>query len=157
RHKGGALGQKAPEALVGQQHRAQMQQQVEEVVSERVLSPGLVVQPEGEVSERARLSQTPNVQPTPGRGQNRVRENGIIVKMKARTERSPKSGQRRGEQKKARSHDSLRACAQRPKTAAERQARVAELLRRLEQLYPAATCALQHRNPWELLVATILS
>jgi endonuclease-3 len=77
--------------------------------------------------------------------------------VKARTERSAKSGQRRGEQKKARSHDSLRVYAKRPKTAAERQARVGEILRRLDQLYPAATCALVHRSPWELLVATILS
>jgi endonuclease-3 len=45
----------------------------------------------------------------------------------------------------------------RPKTAAERQARVAEILRRLDNMYPDVTCALIHRNPWELLVATILS
>lgn len=35
--------------------------------------------------------------------------------------------------------------------------RVAEILKRLDQLYPAVTCALTHRNAWELLVATILS
>jgi endonuclease-3 len=45
----------------------------------------------------------------------------------------------------------------RPKTAAERKQRVAEILRGLDQMYPAATCALHHHNPWELLVATILS
>ena len=45
----------------------------------------------------------------------------------------------------------------RPKTAAERKLRIAEILRRLEHMYPDATCALLHRNPWELLVATILS
>lgn len=45
----------------------------------------------------------------------------------------------------------------RPKTAAERQARVADILRRLNKMYPQATCALIHHNPWELLVATILS
>jgi endonuclease-3 len=45
----------------------------------------------------------------------------------------------------------------RPKTAAERKERIAEILRRLDAMYPAATCALYHRNPWELLVATILS
>jgi endonuclease-3 len=44
-----------------------------------------------------------------------------------------------------------------PKTAAERKARVAEILVRLDRMYPGATCALHHRNPWELLVATILS
>jgi endonuclease-3 len=35
--------------------------------------------------------------------------------------------------------------------------RIADLLRRLEAAYPNAECALIHRNPWELLVATILS
>jgi len=45
----------------------------------------------------------------------------------------------------------------RPKTAADRQARVTEILRGLDKMYPDVTCALTHRNPWELLVATILS
>ncbi|HUK15348.1 MAG TPA: endonuclease III [Bryobacteraceae bacterium] len=45
----------------------------------------------------------------------------------------------------------------RPKNAAERAARVAEILCRLDKMYPGATCALHHRDPWELLVATILS
>ena len=35
--------------------------------------------------------------------------------------------------------------------------RVAEILKRLDQLYPAVTCALTHASAWELLVATILS
>lgn len=35
--------------------------------------------------------------------------------------------------------------------------RVAEILKRLDQLYPDVTCALTHKDPWELLVATILS
>jgi len=35
--------------------------------------------------------------------------------------------------------------------------RVAEILRRLNELYPDATCALTHASAWELLVATILS
>ncbi len=45
----------------------------------------------------------------------------------------------------------------RPKTAAERAARVKKILAALDQLYPAATCALHHHDAWELLVATILS
>jgi endonuclease-3 len=45
----------------------------------------------------------------------------------------------------------------RPKNAAERQARISEILRRIERMYPGATCALRHENPWQLLVATILS
>jgi endonuclease III len=35
--------------------------------------------------------------------------------------------------------------------------RIAEILGRLHQLYPDATCALTHKSAWELLVATILS
>ncbi len=35
--------------------------------------------------------------------------------------------------------------------------RVSEILQRLDDRYPAATCALHHNSAWELLVATILS
>ena len=35
--------------------------------------------------------------------------------------------------------------------------RVADILKRLNDLYPEVTCALTHRSAWELLVATILS
>jgi endonuclease-3 len=35
--------------------------------------------------------------------------------------------------------------------------RVAAILKGLDEAYPEAVCALQHRSPWELLVATILS
>ncbi len=45
----------------------------------------------------------------------------------------------------------------RPRNAAERAARVTEILRHLDEMYPNAACALVHRTPWELLVATILS
>ena len=45
----------------------------------------------------------------------------------------------------------------RPKTAAERRARVDRILQGLDEMYPNVTCALHHNNPWELLVATILS
>jgi len=44
-----------------------------------------------------------------------------------------------------------------PKNQAERKARVQVILKTLDKMYPDATCALIHRNPWELLVATILS
>src|ERR1700691_1766193 len=44
-----------------------------------------------------------------------------------------------------------------PKNQAERKARVQLILKTLDAMYPDATCALIHRNPWELLVATILS
>ena len=45
----------------------------------------------------------------------------------------------------------------RPKTAAERKARIQRILAVLDEMYPSATCALHHSNAWELLVATILS
>lgn len=35
--------------------------------------------------------------------------------------------------------------------------RVSAILKALDEAYPNAVCALHHRNPWELLVATILS
>lgn len=35
--------------------------------------------------------------------------------------------------------------------------RIAAILKALDEAYPDATCALNHRTPWELLVATILS
>jgi endonuclease-3 len=44
-----------------------------------------------------------------------------------------------------------------PKTAAERAARVKTILEILNVMYPNVTCALNHSSPWELLVATILS
>mgnify|MGYP000232003945 CR=1 FL=1 len=53
-----------------------------------------------------------------------------------------------------------RATAAGKKSAAGRApdaARVQAILDALDRLYPNATCALHHRNAWELLVATILS
>ncbi len=44
-----------------------------------------------------------------------------------------------------------------PKTKAERQARIDKILAGLDKMYPGVTCALTYSNAWELLVATILS
>jgi endonuclease III len=49
------------------------------------------------------------------------------------------------------------ALIKRPKTAAERKVRIEKILATLDRMYPNATCALDHSNAWELLVATILS
>src|ERR1035441_6967866 len=35
--------------------------------------------------------------------------------------------------------------------------RIAAILKGLDEAYPNAVCALTHKSPWELLVATILS
>jgi endonuclease III len=69
---------------------------------------------------------------------------------------SPKARGRRTGQPQAQ-RTNAHTVVKRPKTASERRERVAEILRRLDKMYPGATCALHHRNPWELLVATILS
>lgn len=45
----------------------------------------------------------------------------------------------------------------RPRTAAERHARLLLILERLDLRYPNVTCALHHNDAWQLLVATILS
>lgn len=45
----------------------------------------------------------------------------------------------------------------RPRTKADKQARLEQILALLDQMYPDVICALHHTNPWELLVATILS
>ncbi|MEO7673401.1 MAG: endonuclease III, partial [Pyrinomonadaceae bacterium] len=40
---------------------------------------------------------------------------------------------------------------------ADKKKRTAEIIKRLKQTYPDAHCALEHSNPFELLIATILS
>ena len=50
-----------------------------------------------------------------------------------------------------------KASVKKPKTAAERKARLERILSELDRLYPNVTCALHHTNAFELLVATILS
>ena len=44
-----------------------------------------------------------------------------------------------------------------PRSKEDRQRRLSTILRRLNKDYPNVNCALKHRGPWELLVATILS
>jgi endonuclease-3 len=44
-----------------------------------------------------------------------------------------------------------------PKTAADRKARVQRIEAELDKLFPNVTCALNHENAWQLLAATILS
>jgi endonuclease III len=45
----------------------------------------------------------------------------------------------------------------RPKTAGERAARVAKIIKLLDEMYPNPQIPLLHRDAWQLLVATILS
>src|SRR5215472_17097498 len=89
---------------------------------------------------------------TPRRPAKTGRHEGANLKLvlgqlaKSPNRRKPTASPKKdGNQAKGKSYDPL---------APER---VADILRRLEQLYPGVTCALSHKNPWELLVATILS
>src|SRR5215471_4546008 len=155
--KGGPFSQQPPQALPRQQHRAQMQRQIHHVITERIPSADLLVQPKREVCQRPRLPRRPHLRPPHRRPKDGIGKDGIIVKVKARPQRSPKSSQRGAKQEKPLAHVQIRAYVKRPKTAAERAARVREILQKLDEMYPAATCALRHDNPWQLLVATILS
>ena len=44
-----------------------------------------------------------------------------------------------------------------PRSKEDRKRRLSTILRRLNRDYPNVECALHHRSPWDLLVATILS
>ena len=65
---------------------------------------------------------------------------GTAGKMATRTKASGRSAPRLGRESQA-----------------KRRERVAEIVRRLRHAYPDAKCSLDHRNPYELLTATILS
>jgi len=90
---------------------------------------------------------------------------GIVPRQPAKTGRH--EGARRPTQKKVPLRPVRSVDTQLPKKPPARKSakgynplapeRVAELLKRLDQLYPDVTCALTHKNAWELLVATILS
>ena len=43
------------------------------------------------------------------------------------------------------------------RSARQRKERIEKIFATLDEMFPDATCALRHRNAWELLVATILS
>ena len=95
---------------------------------------------------------------------------GVIPRQPAKTGRHegsramPRRGQSRGPSRR-RSTNGGRAptaAQKRPASAPKgynpvASERIREILKRLDGLYPAATCALTHHNAWELLVATILS
>lgn len=76
----------------------------------------------------------------------------------------PKAAGRRPAKPKPAAADSITAgsatpgkLVPRPKNAAGRAARLKNILEALDVLYPDPKVPLLHRNPWELLVATILS
>ena len=89
--------------------------------------------------------------PEPSHARNRDRKSSAPIK-------PPAPQRQRSAPKKA-----LSGSARTTKSAKEKAynplapERVDEILSRLDHQYPGVTCALTHRSPWELLVATILS
>src|SRR5579864_6095096 len=82
-----------------------------------------------------------------------LNEKGILAPKKSRKAVSP-SVRRIKPVKAALKTDKVVSAPPKNSTSPER---ISEILKRLDQLYPDVTCALTHKDPWELLVATILS
>ena len=77
-----------------------------------------------------------------------------LQKQSASKERNPKPPVKSEGKAKARGHAGIVPPKSYNPIAPER---VRDILKRLDATYPDVTCALTHRNAWELLVATILS
>lgn len=95
---------------------------------------------------------------------------GVIPRQPAKTGRHegsraiPRKGESRGTSRQRSTNGGRAPTAARKKPASASKGynpvaseRIREILKRLDGLYPAATCALTHHSAWELLVATILS
>src|SRR6266851_3540165 len=137
-----------------------MQRQIHRMIAQRILPAKLVIHPESEPGERARLRDSPAFPPTRVRRNCGIAEQRVIVEDEPRAQTSAKRGQSR--QRKKQLFPQVILCGLptavlKPKNAAERQARVRKILEILDKMYPGATCALHHSTAWELLVATILS
>jgi endonuclease III len=122
-----------------------------------------IIQPERQIRQRTNIKRPPQV----GRKQR------VVVKMKRAPQASAKcddSGEEENpglpRNSKADTNSVTKSVAKkptppklvpRPKTAADRAARVRKILDLLDQMYPEVKVPLHHANAWELLVATILS
>lgn len=83
---------------------------------------------------------------------------GRVKEGRVKEGREAKEGRTAGRAavKSVKSVKSVRA-VKAPAPSSRDAARVAAILQALDEAYPDAVCALDHRTPWELLVATILS
>ena len=78
----------------------------------------------------------------------------MVTKKTAKKAAAKKASSSRGSTAKAPRPISIKTLTQREALAPDR---IAAILKALDEAYPDAVCALHHRSPWELLVATILS
>jgi endonuclease-3 len=78
----------------------------------------------------------------------------------AKTKKTPrKTTARRSRSITSLSRESLKTITKKPGTTAEGASpkRVRAILQKLDEAYPEVTCALVHKNPFQLLISTILS
>ena len=78
----------------------------------------------------------------------------MVTKKTIKKTAAKKALSSRGSARKELVSISIKTLTQREALAPER---IAAILKALDEAYPDAVCALHHRSPWELLVATILS
>lgn len=168
RNPGRARRYKPPQRHPQKHDRQQMQQQIKRVVSRWFVAAEFAANPKCQVGERANVERAPQ----------RTGKQRIVVEMKRTPQAAAKcddSGEEENSRlprispKSAKSNNSSVPKAQtarsatppklvaRPKNAAEREARRRKIMELLDEMYPDAKVPLLHRNPWELLVATILS
>jgi endonuclease-3 len=69
----------------------------------------------------------------------------------------PRSAKMRKSASPVRSGKASRGVAAGPKAAGTNPQRVRAILQKLDEAYPEVTCALEHHNPFQLLISTILS
>jgi endonuclease-3 len=93
---------------------------------------------------KSRPKQSPNRKGANGK-ETRVRTGALARPSRGEASALAPKGSKKASSKKAKGYNPI---------APER---VAEILKRLNQLYPDVTCALTHASAWELVVATILS
>ena len=125
-----------------------MQKQIDGVISGRIPAADLFVEPEGRIRERTDIERPPEIR----------RKQRVIVEMKRAPQAAAKcddSGQKENNCLARKNAPPKRP--PRPKNAAERAARVKNILTWLDEMYPKPAVPLKHHDAWQLLVATILS
>jgi endonuclease-3 len=133
-----------------------MQQQIDGMKSRGIFPAQFLVDPKRQVSQRPDIERPPEA----------AGEQRVIVKMKRTPQAAPKCDDSGEEENKRLSRKDTNSVTKkvtlpklvpRPKNAKERAARVTKIIKLLDEMYPSPTVPLRHSNPWELLVATILS
>jgi endonuclease III len=146
--EGGPSGNDPLQCFEQQNNRGEMQKQVDSVIAAGILATQPLIKPEGDIRERTNFKRAPQA----------ARKQRVIVEMK----RAPPAAAKCDDSGEKENHGLARnekppKRVVRPKNAAERAARIKNILTLLDEMYPKPTVPLAHRDAWQLLVATILS